>query len=713
VRIEVVRTFACFGFAVVCLVACEGPADLERQAPSVANGAAGSADAARIAGADAEPDNWFTTGRSFSEERYSPLSGITADNVKRLGFAWQYDLRTARGLEATPIVVDGMMFTSSTWSKVYALHAATGREIWSYDPKVPGAWARRACCDVVNRGVAVYRGRVYVGTLDGRLVALDAATGNVLWERDTLVDRSRFYTITGAPRIAAGRIVIGNSGAEAGVRGYVSAYDALSGEMAWRFFTVPGPPDRPYEHPELEEAAKTWDPASRWDTGLGGTAWDAMAFDPKLGLLYVGTGNANPYPISLRSPRGGDNLYVSSILAIDAATGRLAWHYQTTPGDSWDFTATQHLILADLDIAGRRRNVIMQAPKNGFFYVLDRQSGELLSAGNYVDVNWASRIDAATGRPVFTGEGDYARRPRVVKPSTYGGHNWQPMAYSPETRLVYIPTIDSANHFSVDAHYTGYVAGRFNVALGEDPHDGAEELPWRGALKAWDPVRQREVWRIDYPFPYNGGLLATAGNLVFQGTTDGFLKAYTADEGELAAEVYVGTGIMAAPMSYRVDGVQYIAVMAGFGGAQLPEFAPGSAARRHGNAGRIVAFRLDGGPVPVPPEVGRDEGIPEPPPRRPVQSAALERGRKAFFQICGACHRDDDQPSGYPNLLRMAAATHRSFDDIVLNGVLSARGMAGFGDLLDTQAAAEIHAYLIDRAHDLRARSENSPNSTK
>ena len=356
----------------------------KREAPAAAAAAPSTpyarVDRARVIAADSEPQNWFTTGRSFSEERFSPLDRINAGNVKQLGLAWEYDLQTQRGLEATPVVVDGVLFASSTWSKVYALDARTGRELWSFDPQVPGEWARNACCDVVNRGVAVWQGKVYVGTLDGRLIAIDANTGKPLWSQDTLIDRSRSYTITGAPRIAGGKVVIGNGGGEIGVRGYITAYDAESGAMAWRFFTVPGDPKLPFEHPELEAAAKTWDPNSRWEAGGGGTAWDAMAYDPQLNLLYVGTGNASPFPQSVRSPKGGDNLYLSSILAINPDTGRLVWHYQTTPGESWDYTAVQHMILADLEINGRVRKVLMQAPKNGFFYVLDRASGELLSA---------------------------------------------------------------------------------------------------------------------------------------------------------------------------------------------------------------------------------------------------------------------------------------------------------------------------------------------
>ncbi|HEY5755102.1 MAG TPA: PQQ-dependent dehydrogenase, methanol/ethanol family [Steroidobacter sp.] len=668
----------------------------------------GRVDQARVVAANSEPQNWFTTGRSFSEDRFSPLDQINDGNVQQLGLAWQYDLQTERGLEATPVVVDGVLFASSNWSKVYALDARTGRELWAFDPKVPGEWARNACCDVVNRGVAVWNGKVYVGTLDGRLIALDANTGKELWSQDTLTDHSRSYTITGAPRIAGGKVIIGNGGAEMGVRGYISAYDTESGAQAWRFFTVPGDPKLPFEHPELEAAAKTWDPNSRWESGGGGTAWDSMAYDPELNLLYVGTGNASPFPQSVRSPQGGDNLYLSSILAIHPDTGRLAWHYQTTPGESWDYTAVQNIILTDLTIGGTVRKVLLQAPKNGFFYVLDRATGELLSAEKYVDVNWASHVDLKTGRPVLTGRGDYSKGPKRVAPGPFGGHNWHPMAFSPKTGLVYIPTLDRTAYFAADAEYKYIPRRSFNMGRAgakeyeAQVRDGAQ-MTRKGALKAWDPIAQREVWRIDYPWFYNGGLLATAGNLVLQGTTDGYLKAYAADTGKLAAEVFVGTSIMAAPASYAIDGEQFITVLAGYGGAQLDEYLEGSAAHKYGNAGRIVTFKLGGGKVPVPPEKDWNANIPPLPARMQADAATLEQGALLFGQHCGVCHSLSDAPGGYPNLLRLPPGKHAIFDEIVLRGALASRGMASFSNEISEADAHAIHAFLIDKAYEASA----------
>ncbi len=359
----------------------------------------GRIDEQRLARHDAEPEQWFTGGRDHNQSYFSPLRLVNEESVGDLGYAWHYELNTTRGLEATPIVVDGVMYTSGPWGMVYSLDAATGAERWVYDPEVDGQVARYACCDVVNRGVAVWEGKVYVGALDGRLIALDAETGEVLWEVDTIVDHERAYTVTSAPYIANDVVVIGNAGGEFDARGYVTAYDTDTGEERWRFFIVPGDPSQPYEHAELEWAAETWDPNSTWEVGLGGTAWDAMAYDPELNLLYVGTGNSTPYARKLRSPSGGDNLFLASILAINPDDGRLVWHYQTTPGENWDYTAVQKMILADLAIDGRTRKVLMQAPKNGFFYVLDRETGELISAEPYVQVNLASHVDRETGRP--------------------------------------------------------------------------------------------------------------------------------------------------------------------------------------------------------------------------------------------------------------------------------------------------------------------------
>jgi quinohemoprotein ethanol dehydrogenase len=669
---------------------------------------------------DNDPGNWYTTGRTFGETHYSPLSQINRKTVSDLGFAWDYATGTTRGLEATPVVVDGVMYATGTWGKVYALNAATGKELWTFVPKVDGQVGRAACCDVVNRGVAVWQGKVYVAALDGVLYALDAATGKIEWQVDTIVEHQRAYSVTGAPRIAGDVVVIGNGGAEFDARGYVSAYRIATGELAWRFYTVPGSPDKPREHPELEMAAATWDPNSRWQDGGGGTVWDSMVYDPELNLLYIGTGNSAPYAVTVRSPSGGDNLFLSSILAINPDSGRLVWHYQTTPGDSWDFTATQNMIFAELPIAGEQRKVIMQAPKNGFFYVLDRATGELLSAEAYVPVNWASHVDMKTGKPVQTEAANYFVEPKIQWPTDAGGHGWRPMAYNPGNGLVYIPAWEFA-WLRVNLHPKGdYDASTADVQMGvlnfpplpEVVDAFAPVLPYSPEylkkiieesefpadteyLRAWDPVAQKTVWEVDAPPVSGGGILTTPG-LVIQGRISGELNVFDADSGELLHSIDTGTGIMAGAATYLVDGEQYVAVLAGQGGADNWSFAEHSAAYKRGNNGRIIAFKLGGGEVPLPPLV-LPLAFPEPPPRIAENVASTQRGEKVYLTRCYACHANGDR-NMLPDLRRLGKAKHAIFGDIVIGGALRARGMPQFDKILSEQEVADVQAYLIEQA---------------
>ncbi|MCU0732970.1 MAG: PQQ-dependent dehydrogenase, methanol/ethanol family, partial [Hyphomonas sp.] len=491
-----------------------------------------------LAGCSAERSSDSTLWQDQTAYFYR-VSQVDEENIQDLGVAWEFtDFvvrgRTDRGVEATPVVVDGVMYASGPWSVVYAIDARTGKQLWQYDPEVDGAYARRACCDAVNRGVKVEDGIVYVGTLDGYLVALDAKTGTPKWKTDTIIDRTRSYTITGAPSIAGSNVVIGNGGAELGVRGYVTALDRETGEIAWRFFLVPGDPAAgPDEHPEVTEARKTWDPNSAWEFGGGGTAWDSIVYDPDTNIVYVGTGNGSPHPAWLRSPAGGDNLYLSSIVAIDAGTGRKKWHYQTTPRDSWDYTATQNMILADLQIDGQQRKVIMQAPKNGFFYVLDRLTGELLSAEKYTTVTWAERVDIQTGRPVLSEQGNFSKDAKLVWPSEAGGHNWQPMAYSEATGLVYIPVLETPMTFETAAspyqpHTVSQGSRTSMVGLAPEEKalapliEGQPKPRFEQVLRAWDPVKQKVAWSSKrMPF-WSGGVMATSNGLVLQGSADGF-----------------------------------------------------------------------------------------------------------------------------------------------------------------------------------------------
>ncbi|HJN50898.1 MAG: PQQ-dependent dehydrogenase, methanol/ethanol family [Pseudomonadales bacterium] len=706
-----------------------GDTDTERMAAHISRVTA-TVTRERIMAADDEPGNWLAHGRTYDEQRFSPLAQIDDQNVTDLGLAWHFDTGTTRGLEASPIVVDGIMYSTGSWSLVFANNAKTGELIWKYDPEVPKAWGANACCDVVNRGVALWRGRVYVGTLDGRLVALDAATGAVQWDVNT-IDRGRPYTITGAPRVINGKVIIGNGGAEYGVRGYVTAYDANTGAESWRFYTVPGDPKQPFESAALANAADTWNGADWWVIGGGGTVWDSMAYDPQLNLLYIGVGNGTPWNRSVRSPGGGDNLYLSSIVALNADSGEYVWHYQTTPGDSWDYTATQHMILTELTVRGIERRVIMQAPKNGFFYVLDRETGEFLSAEPYVPVTWASHIDRETGRPVETDNARYqAENPLSLlspeeqlatlqqmsqqeieqtlhKPSPYGGHNWHPMSYSPITGLVYIPALDIPFAYGNEPAFR-YEACRWNIAVDymlnapfEDKELAATLVGMvRGHISAWDPVNQQEVWRVQHAGSWNGGILSTAGNLVFQGTSHGRLVAYRADDGEELWSAAAQTGIIAPPVTYMVDGEQFVTVAAGWGGAFA--LASGASAEKlqQKSRGRILTFKLGGqdrlpsivedGPFPEPLTLSADE-------------AEISQGKSMYHRYCGVCHGAGVLGGGVISDLRYTVAErHLVFEDIVLGGILKDLGMVSFADVLTKEDVRAIQSYVISRAHALK-----------
>ena len=659
--------------------------------------ATGAIDDARLRDADADVGNWLTHGRTYAEQRYSPLDQITTQNVSKLGLLWSYDLGTKRGVEATPIVIDGLIFATGPWSVVYAVDARTGQEIWKYDPRVPKSFGAIACCDVVNRGAAVYKGRVYSATLDGRLLALDAATGELVWQVKT-TDPERPYTITGAPRVVAGNLIIGNGGAEYGVRGYVSAYAADTGELVWRFYIVPGDPSKPFESKALEMAAATWT-GEWWEVGGGGTAWDHMAYDPQLDLLYIGTGNGSPWSRFARSPGGGDNLFVSSILALRPTDGQLVWYFQTTPGDNWDYTSTQHMILADLEIGGRTRKVIMQAPKNGFYYVLDRETGEFLSAKNFVEITWATGVDPETGRPIEAPGNDYREESKEIKPSPFGAHNWHPMSYHPGTGLVYIPAMDLPHVFLYDKDWT-YLPGSWNTF--SDPRAIQEVTPEmvKGALLAWDPVRQKEAWRVSYPLPWNGGTLATAGNLVFQGTADGRLAAYGAADGKLLWESPAGTGVVAAPVTYLVDGVQYVTVMAGWGGAFALVGGAAAESARVTSVGRMLTFAI-GGSLPPPQSAPLHAAPPDPPLPHIASEEEVVAGGDLYHRWCSVCHGIGGVSGGVlPDLRYSDAQTHQRFADIALGGLYQNRGMPSFAGRVSQDEIKSIQAYVLAKAHE-------------
>jgi quinohemoprotein ethanol dehydrogenase len=665
--------------------------------------------AERLANADAEPGNWLAHGRSSSEQRFSPLEQISDANVAELGLAWYVDLDTTRGQEATPIVVDGVLYSTSAWSKVQAVDAKTGRMLWQYDPEVPGIWDVRACCGVQNRGAAVWKGNVYSATLDGRLIALDAESGELQWEINT-TDQAQSYTVTGAPRMAGDRIIIGNGGAEYGVRGYVSAYDPETAELLWRFYTVPGNPADGFEDETQEMAAKTWS-GEWWTNGGGGTAWDSFAYDAELDLVYIGTGNGSPWARSIRSPDGGDNLFLASIVAVHAATGEYAWHYQTTPGDTWDYTAVQHMVLADIEIEGADRKVIMQAPKNGFFYVIDRATGELISAENIVPTNWATHIDMETGRPIETADARYDETlaAKVIAPGPGGAHNWQPMTYSPDTGLVYIPAKQSPFTYQLNENFKpGPIGFNHGVNTWDTPEEVIPLGPefgeeFQGFLLAWNPVTQEEVWRVPHNNFENGGLLSTAGNLVFQGNADELMVAYNATTGEKLWEAPTQTGVLAPPVSYTIDGEQYIAVVAGWGAVSA--LTSGALLNPEGvkrNVSRILAFKLgangelpDLPPLPALPLPPNDFG----------SETQIQSGDRLYRRYCLICHGAGviGGGSGVPDLRHspMIGSTE-VFNSVVLDGVLQDFGMVSFAEVIGEDDAEAIRAFVIHRSNEQR-----------
>ncbi|HZF17520.1 MAG TPA: PQQ-dependent dehydrogenase, methanol/ethanol family [Steroidobacteraceae bacterium] len=665
-------------------------------------------DQARLEAAASDADNWLTYGRTYAEQRFSELAKINDGNVGGLGLAWAVELDTARGQEATPIVVDGTLYTSTAWSKVLALDAATGKRLWQFDPHNDGSKGAHACCDVVNRGVAVWKGRVYVGTIDGRLIALDARTGARVWEVVT-VDQLKPYTITMAPRVVRDKVIIGNSGAELGVRGYVSAYDTATGKLVWRFYTVPGNPaagpDGAASDDAIEKIARpTWFGNEYWKLGGGGTVWDSVVYDQELDQLLIGVGNGSPWNQKYRSEGRGDNLFLASIVSVDPDTGKYKWHYQLNPGETWDFTATQQIMLADLKIDGQPRKVLMQAPKNAFFYVIDRANGKLISAQAYAPQNWADHIDLASGRPVEKRNARYTEGPAMVVPSGIGAHAWMPMSYSPRTGLVYIPAMEYPLVYA-DSRPFEVHPGRWNTGVSfldppplpglpadMDARRAALHAMIRGKLVAWDPVAQKARWEVERDWPWNGGTLATAGNLVFEGTVHGELEAYSADKGARLWSFQTHRGVLAGPVTYRIKGEQYVAVMAGYGGSMGMASASQFEKRRMPN-GLVVAFRLDG-KAELPPYTPVPLAKPNPSGEQ-FTSAQIATGNQYYFTYCTICHGGPVNP----DLRRSSFLTDKSaWQTVVIGGALAPNGMASFASYLKPEEAEGIRAYVNEQA---------------
>jgi len=672
-------------------------------------------DGAAIAASDQNGD-WRAYGRSYAEQRYSPLPQINDRNVADLQLDWYLDMPDSKALTATPLVVDGVMYFTASQSVVMAVNAVDGTLLWRYDPQVIKRLANKKRMRFnwgTNRGLAFWKGKVYVATFDGRLIALDAATGKEAWSVQTFPPEEPRY-ITGAPRAFNDLVIIGHGGAEAGaVRGYVTAYDAATGEQKWRTWVVPGKPSDGFESAALKEAAGTWR-GEWWKHGGGGTVWNSITYDPRYNRVYLGTGNGAPWNQQIRSPGGGDNLFLCSILALDADTGEYVWHYQTTPGENWDFNSAMDIVLADIQWQGEKRGVILHAPKNGFFYVLDRQDGKLLGAEAFGKVTWASRVDLETGRPV---ENPEARRGdgTAVYPSFYGAHNWQPMSFNPDTGLTYIPYqelpatndkrgIDSerwrARDFTMN---TGYQLFREDI-----PADAGSS-----ALLAWDVARQKPAWKVDLPGFWNGGTVTTAGNLVFQGTSSGWLQAFSADRGKLLWRFDAGVGITAPPISYAVNGKQYIAVLAGWGGAN---YIGASVMAQHGwsygrNPRRLLVFSLEGKATPPPIVPAQTELAFVDDPQQRIDTAQAAAGQEIYLTYCAGCHGLHLIAAGGAPDLRasVAAAQLDGFSRIVRGGLLQARGMPLFDEFNDREVE-QLYWFIRQRARESLAAADADAN---
>ena len=664
---------------------------------------------------------WLSYGRTYREQRFSPLSEINRDNVDELDLAWSFKFDTARGMEATPIVHNGVIYMSTGWSHVHALDARTGEELWHYDAKVPKAQLAKTCCGPVNRGVAIWQEnensplQIFFGALDGRLIALDAKNGKENWSiQSTPTDGN--YSVTGAPRIVKGMVIIGNGGAELGVRGYVSAYDVTTGERKWRFYTVPGDRNKPQENVALEAALKTWS-GDEWYKlgGGGGTVWDSLVYDPELDLLYIGTGNGSPWNRDLRSPGGGDNLYLSSIVALRPDTGEYVWHYQVTPADNWDYTATQQLVLAELELDGEQRSVIMQAPKNGFFYVLDRKTGELLSAEKFGRATWATHVDMETGRPVESKFANYQENGgSFIWPSPYGAHNWQPMSFSTKTGLMYIPVQSIPAYFSAQKDVM-YRVNRWNT--GVDLNTNRDPKSWvaarasidaliYGELVAWDPVKKQRAWEVHHNKPSNGGILSTEGDLVFQGTWDGTFAAYDAYNGDKLWQYKSDSAVLAGPVTYELDGDQYIAVAQGSGGTVM--ITVGDELQRNKvNQNKLLVFKrgnFNNTQAHIEDELTTIRPLGRQANKDPE---VIAYGESLYHNNCASCH-GINALSNYvvPNLRYMSEQTHEEFATIVLGGSRTHKGMIGFYETLSLEDVNAIHTYLDNKQENLPERLE-------
>ncbi len=654
--------------------------------------------------------NWTTVGGDFDETSYSRLDQINTRTAGELGLEWALDLPGEVTLEATPLAVDGTIYFSGSYAGVYAVDGATGEIKWQYDPQT---WkhnpAKMHFSFAGNRGVAYDDGKIFVAALDCRLIALDAETGKELWVKDT-VPKDSYNICTGAPRAMNGKVIIGNGGADFGARGFVTTFDAKTGKQLWRFYTVPGKPEDNKGNAAMEMAAKTWSPDFWKTTGGGGTVWNGMTFDPEMNRVYIGVGNAGPYDSEARSPGGGDNLFTTSIVALDADTGEYIWHYQENPRDSWDYKSTPNIIAATLSIEGQDRKVLMHAPTNGFFYVLDRENGKVISAGKTTEINWAKGIDLETGRPIEEPNIRYETGRTEIWPGTIGGHNWQPMSYSPKTGLVYIPIQQIGGVFQrgyTESDQGFNVMGLTTEAIIKKPGDG------HGFLVAWDPVAQKQVWRIKHDNLWNGGTLSTAGGLVFQGTAEGNFDAYDGRTGERLWRFDAGLGIVGAPMSYSIGDKQYVSILVGYGGTTSAFGKFMDVGWKYGaQPRRLLTFAIGGDqklPEGVPPtmEVNALDD-----PELVLNEADVSAGRTLSVR-CAACHGVGFHATGTPgpDLRESAIALDlETFSQLLKEGLLMERGMPRFQMLTDDEIR-QLHAYIRARAREALGKRKNSGDS--
>ena len=659
-----------------------------------------------------EPGSWLTYGQNYKEQRFSQLSQITPENVDELGLAWSrqigdYNMR----MQGTPLVVDGVMYVTNGWSVVYALDAATGTEIWRYDPEVDRSYMRLACCGPAhNRGVAIYEGKVYVGTFDGRLVAIDKTTGEEIWDVDTWIPAGLGrFNITGAPRAAAGKVYIGQGSSESGRRrGYVTAYNADTGEVDWRFFLVPGDPSKPFEHPEMEMAAQTWG-GEWWKYGGGGTAWNSLVYDEDFNSLYIGVGNGAPWPREIRSPGGGDDLFLASIVSVDVETGRMNWFYQTVPGDNWDYSSAMDITLGEIELNGEMRKVLLQAPKNGFFYILDREDGELLRAHAYTDgITWATHVDMETGRPVENPDVVYETDPQWILPANSGAHNWEPQSWDNDRGLMYFYYHDIANFYSLDETFvrTGvYEIRERGLSLGWGEGAYRRELEAKAAprpeskafIGAFDPITGQYKWRHPLESIYNGGVLATRSGLMFQGEGTGeFVVRETETGTPIWSYSAPGTFRSTSVMSYQIDDTQYVAVM--MNGNRAIDLG-----------GTLVAFKLEGDAILQIPEIVRSE-IPDQP-EDEYNRELVSQGDTLYHAQCASCHGGIGIPSEVaivaPDLRLMTLDTHADFQNIVITGARSELGMPDFEDALTNEQMEAIRSFIVTQARELKEWQQN------